>query len=141
MVNGVTTDLATIIEDAQPYKHTPHAPAKDPLWILQDLNNTDKHRLIPVSVLGIGSVDIYDRRGKLAILTSEDVVLEYDKVFWSFFTPNGRYDDVYAEIACIPAFEQTMSIGTGITLSMSGMLWHIADRVHRIIENVRPKFV
>jgi hypothetical protein len=140
MIDGVSKDVADIIERAQPYKRTTRAPRRDPLWILQDLNNTDKHRLIPVSVLGIGEVDIFDSKGKLAILTSEDVVLADNKVFWSFTTPSGRYDDVYAEIACKPAFEQAMSVGTGITLSMSGVLWQITTRVHTIVESCRSKF-
>ena len=140
MIYGVASDVGMFIEDAQPYKRTPHAPTKDPLWILQDLNNTDKHRLIPLSVTGIGEVQGRDSRGALFSLTSEDLVLEDNKVFWSFTTENGRYDDIRTELSCKVAFHQAMSLGTGITLSMSGILSHIHARVHQLIEGFRPRF-
>ena len=140
MIYGVAKDVADIIEDSQPYKRTPNAPTKDPLWILQDLNNTDKHRLIPVTTIGIGEVRGRDSRGQLFSLTSEDVALKDNKVFWSFATENGRYDDINAEITCKPAFDQAMSVATGITLSMSGMISQIAWRVRSIVEQFRTRF-
>ena len=43
---GVSTGAADVIERCQPY-HRPAPSYKDhPLWILHDLNNTDKHRVI-----------------------------------------------------------------------------------------------
>lgn len=141
MIDGVSHAVADMIAKEQPYARSPHAPRSDPLWILQDLNNTDKHRSIPVSVIGIGEVRGYDSRGKLFILTSPDIVLKDGKIFWSFSAPNGRYDDIHADIACSIAFKQAMStvIG-GPTASMHSILWDIYYRVHVLIDLFRPLF-
>ena len=52
-IEGITASCVTVIETLQPY----HAGAdfkRNLLWILQDMNNTDKHRLL-ITVSGIAS--------------------------------------------------------------------------------------
>ena len=41
-------DQFTAILDTQPYKREPASPESDPLWILSELDNIDKHRTILV---------------------------------------------------------------------------------------------
>ena len=103
-----------------------------PLWILQDLNNTDKHRLIPVAVVGISLVRISDTRGDLATVQSPDIVLEHDKVFMTVTNEAGRYDDLRTKLTSAVAFQQAMQVG-GVTRGMDSMLWPITHRVHEVI--------
>jgi hypothetical protein len=44
---GVRQDLHAVIEGLQPFRSRKHPPAEHPLWVLQELNNIDKHRAIP----------------------------------------------------------------------------------------------
>jgi hypothetical protein len=140
MIDGVSASAAKSIAAEQPYVRSASAPSTDPLWMLQDLNNTDKHRLIPVSVVGIGEIRGRDSGSALFSLTSEDLVLEDGKMLWSFTTPSGRYDDVHAELSCAIAFEQAMTLGTGITMSMHGILWRCFTRVDHVVGVFRPLF-
>jgi hypothetical protein len=47
MIEGVSSSAEVIIESEQPYHRSPGAE-EHPLWKLHYLNNTDKHRLVPV---------------------------------------------------------------------------------------------
>jgi hypothetical protein len=53
MTDGVSGDIARIIERQQTFARLPNHPADDLLWLLHQLNITDKHRLVPLSVVGI----------------------------------------------------------------------------------------
>jgi hypothetical protein len=141
MIYGVSSKAAELIENAQPYKRTPDAPAHDPLWILQNLNNTDKHRVLPATVTGIGHVTGTDDKGTFFDLVSPDVVLEDNKRFFRFTTPNGRYDDIHADLTPAIAFKQAMTVSaSAATMSMDSMLWQIVFRVREITESFRPMF-
>jgi hypothetical protein len=48
MIAGVSAQAATRIEAAQPY-HAGADADKVLTWVLHELNNTDKHRMIPVT--------------------------------------------------------------------------------------------
>ena len=50
MIHGASVTAQARIEALQPYHHARNAQ-QDPLWMLQDLNNTDKHRLIPTCIV------------------------------------------------------------------------------------------
>ncbi len=44
----MSTYHKTIVDSVQPYKRGDGSPAHyDPLWMLHNINNTDKHRVIP----------------------------------------------------------------------------------------------
>lgn len=43
-VAGFSRAVQAIIESMQPYKAPNYAPEDDPLWIIHDMNNIDKHR-------------------------------------------------------------------------------------------------
>jgi hypothetical protein len=139
MIYGVSKDVADIIEQSQPYKVRPGAPEYDALWILQDLNNTDKHPLIPVAVIGLDVVSASDTRGELFTLASNDVVLEDNQVFFTFFNDTERYDDIRLKLRCAVAFEQAMRMWDS-TVSMDVMLLDIAERVDSVIGLFRPLF-
>ena len=78
MIDGVdpvgSTIVSAAIESHQPYARSPNTATFDPLWLLQDINNTDKHRLIPIHIVGIGEVRGHDARGVLFSLSSPDIV-------------------------------------------------------------------
>jgi hypothetical protein len=43
-IKGISSDALALVEALQPY-HRP-APKEDPLWVIHELNNIDKHRLL-----------------------------------------------------------------------------------------------
>lgn len=63
-VQGVSTSAEAIIETVQPYRKP--EPAKDPLIILQDFNNSDKHRLLVVVSSVMAVPDSLRFSGKMA---------------------------------------------------------------------------
>jgi hypothetical protein len=138
-IAGVSTSVAALIEGEQPYNRKPHAASQDELWILQDLNNTDKHRFVPITVLGIGGIRLFDKKGTLCHITSPDTVLEDNQLVWSFSRPDRQYDDIQAQITCAVAFEEAMEID-GCTMSLDHLLWRIFGRVNEIIEQFRGLF-
>jgi hypothetical protein len=132
MINGVSKTVAALIEREQPYNKTPHSPQDDPLWILQHLNNTDKHRFVTSTVLGLHGVNISDKQGRIGTLNSPDITLKHNKVFWSFtVTPPLRHDEIRAELNTAIAFKEAMQIG-GMIVPMHAMLWNIATRVYEV---------
>jgi hypothetical protein len=57
MIQGIPASAANRIQAVQPFHRGDRYP-EDPLWMLQTLDNTDKHRLIPVSVISGGWLTI-----------------------------------------------------------------------------------
>ncbi len=140
MIDGVSNNIARLVEQQQPYVHRPARPHDDALWILQDLNNTDKHRLIPVTVVGIDAVEAASdaRHGKLFTVQSPDIVLEHEKVLFSFKGPVPD-EKINARISCSVAFQQAMS-PFGVTLGMAGLLYSIIHHVGDVVDVFRPMF-
>ena len=110
------------------------------MWILQDLNNTDKHRLIPVTVVGIDIIEATGdaRHKQIFTAQSPNIVLEDEKVVFSFkwTVPDER---IAASISCNVAFQQAMS-PYGVTLGMAELLYTIIDRVGGGVDVFRPMF-
>lgn len=52
VAGGVSDEAAALIETLQPYNRTDGPPEGHPLWVLQDLNNIDKHRHLNLATLG-----------------------------------------------------------------------------------------
>ena len=140
MIDGVSKNIASLVEQQQPYVQRPKGPRNDALWILQDLNNTDKHRLIPVTVIGIDIIEstVADRHEKIFTVQSPNIVLEHEKVVCSFkwTVPDERID---ASISCNVAFQQAMS-PYGVTLGMDGLLYTIIHRCGGVVDVFRPMF-
>lgn len=42
----IGVDELTVMESCQPYKRNPASPSSDPLWLLRELDNIDKHRSV-----------------------------------------------------------------------------------------------
>ncbi len=80
MIRGVHPDAQTIIESLQPY-HSGRAYWSEPLWVLRELSNSDKHRLPYLTLLlptdGLFSVEDLvpdgEWRGKRAILIFDPI--------------------------------------------------------------------
>jgi hypothetical protein len=53
-IAGVLDAAQSLIEAVQPYHREQGSIRRDPLWLLQDLNNTDKHKVLPLTILAIG---------------------------------------------------------------------------------------
>lgn len=138
MIDGVSPEAAALIEGEQPYRRLPDAPRKDLLWLLQDLHNTDKHRVIPTTVIGIGVVNIYEGFGQIGSVQSPNVVLAHDQVFFSLLLQRPD-QDIRAELRCTIAFEQAMS-PYGVTLGIPGVLLSIMNRVTHLVNRFRPLF-
>jgi len=139
MIDGVSDEIAMKIERQQPYRHRPDDPKNDALWMLQDVNNTDKHRLVPVAVVGIAGVIAEDSKGTLFRMGSPDIILEHERVFFSFTRPTREYDDIRPRLTCAVAFQQAMQIG-GNTMGMDGILMYITSHVGHVIDVFRPLF-
>jgi hypothetical protein len=140
-IDGVSPDISATIRKLQPFENRPDGPRNDMLWILQDLNNTDKHRLIPVAVVGIDVIDVTGNAGpgKLFTVQSPDIVLDHEKTLFSFkwSVPDNRIE---AAISCTVAFAQAMS-PYGVTLGMDGVLFGILHRVTQVVDTFRPRFL
>ena len=140
MIDGVSNNIARLVEQQQPYVRRPDHPHDDALWILQDLNNTDKHRLIPVTVVGIDVIEAASdaRHGKLFTVQSPDIVLDHEKVLFSFEWPVAD-EQIDARISCSVVFQQAMS-PFGVTLGMAGLLYSIIHHVGDVVDVFRPMF-
>lgn len=140
MIEGVSDEIADAICRLQPFAHLPDHPSDDMLWILQDLNNTDKHRLIPVAVVGIDVVEATGsfRNGTLFTVQSPDIALEDEKAFFSFHW-NVPDETIDARLSSTIAFQQAMS-PYGVTLGMDNLLLSIIPRVNGVVESFRPMF-
>ena len=138
-IQGVSRAAAAVIESMQPYNRTPDDPTQDPLWILQDLNNTDKHRFVSATVIGLRGARLNDRRGTIGTISSPDIQLRHHRVFFSFTHPEGHYDEMTASLDVAVAFKDAMQ-AHGTTHSMHDMLLNIATRVYEVIEALsRPR--
>ena len=64
MVAGVTQEAEARIRGTQPFKW-PGQPQSHPLWLLQDLNNIDKHRFVPGEYVSVTEHDHVQRTFKI----------------------------------------------------------------------------
>lgn len=53
----ISAEAATMLDDAQPFKRGASFE-DDPLWMLSELNNTDKHRVLHLAVHGVSTYDV-----------------------------------------------------------------------------------
>jgi hypothetical protein len=58
---GVPDQIRTVIEDLQPANRRKDDPIRDPLAVLQELWNTDKHRALHRVEMFVGIIDIEPR--------------------------------------------------------------------------------
>jgi hypothetical protein len=135
MLDGVSNHASEAIELLQPFVIASPDPSSDVLWTLHQLNNQDKHRLIPVTVHGIGVVNGYSGSEKLFYLQSADVVLEDGKIFFSFIWPV-EHSDIRADMHATISFADAMS-PYGTTLGLADVALSMWDRVNGILGKLR----
>jgi hypothetical protein len=54
-IQDIPSEAQTEIEGLQPYNHRQDDPTRDPLWILNELSNIDKHRLPQLTLFALAS--------------------------------------------------------------------------------------
>lgn len=139
-IDGVSNHVARLIEGEQPYSRRPHAPREDPLWLLQDLNNTDKHRVIPTTMVQLGTAEARaDNESGVLFYVNGSVELKDDEVFFTY-SHDGRYQNINAKLRCSVAFAQAPETIGGMGIGMDGQLFYIANRVGQAIEAFRSQF-
>lgn len=144
MIDGVSKAVAQMVEDAQPYKRLPNAPKQHSLWRVQDLNNTDKHRLIPITVVGVEQIT---GRESADNTTYADVFrmhrpgpLKDGELIAGFVT---RDKHIHTDLACTISFQHIPTIQGPLNTmpaSMHGLLWYLTSDVGTVIEDFRRLF-
>jgi hypothetical protein len=68
-LKGVPDPVIEIVRSLQPYSRLPDQPYVDLLWMLEEVNNTDKHRQLPLHLLGLVDpvVTVTDADGKVSL--------------------------------------------------------------------------
>ncbi len=135
MIEGVAPNVGAAIESEQPYMRFTYTPKNDPLWMLQDLNNTDKHRLIPVAVTAVNWIDLTDRRGHLGMVQVANGTLAHDKIIATIGNKEQRYDDVNPDLTCTVSFQDAMRLHD-MTVGMDAILWQIFSRVEDLVSTL-----
>jgi len=130
-LRGVAPEWVAKIEARQPY-HRPEQPALHPLAILDDINNMNKHRFLPVAVMSVQRLDlllnVQDAAGEL--IESQDFL---DRPI----TPNGELarfrvpSHAYLEVALEQAPLCRVSFGGGFDSD-----WHPIELVEWVRETV-----
>lgn len=141
MINGVSDSARALIEAAQPYARPAADSSCDLLWLLQDLNNTDKHRLIPVSLLALG---------ELRVRTSADDVTFADRIRIAgnealqdgallLRLEKDRHGDPYldARLDCVVAFR---SVGGLANAEITTLMPRIVNHVRKLIASFDGEF-
>lgn len=132
MIAGVTLGAATRISESQPFTW-PGRPRAHPLWLLQDLNNIDKHRFVPLAVVGLDEL-----RGR----GSEDDIT-YAHLF-SVTSPQPLHDGLVlftaamkqhfamADVACTVAFDGVGDVGYApIWPLLTKLYLHVVELVEK----------
>ena len=131
-IRGVPPRFASLIELQQPFRRMPDHATDDPLWHLQALNNTDKHKLLPTVIVSMDVVTATDDGGTAFTVQSDDIVLKHGEPLFTFT----RARPVQATLACAPAFAEAMS-PHGVTLSIAGLVSGVYCRVCQVIDEFR----
>lgn len=133
MIKDIPRSASSLIKRVQPY-HRKTAIREDPLWMLHDLNNTDKHRLIPIVVMGGKEVSVKDDG------SWEEHGIVFDRGFLPLKDGTELYRmpipdpdftmDVNPELTCNIAFEQ---VGDAKFKPIIPLLQQLCIRVHGIL--------
>jgi len=141
MIQGVSISADAIIESLQPY-HRGGAADEHPLWMLSDINNTDKHRIIPVCFIYANHIAVTQRPGERRLPMRFDtmrlggIVKDGTKVC-EIPMPHTEVD-MKAEFKCSIAFEQ---IGGAKLQRIRPFLLKAMGEVSSIVELFSGEFV
>lgn len=137
MIKGVSDSASALIDSLQPY-HRGSDAHKDTLWVLKKLNNTDKHRVIPATLVYARHlrVNIGDDRLDVTILVGETEPKDGAKLCsLSPIKPNVQ---VKAEAFCTVAFKQ---IADTKYEPVVPLLTQMITYVSEIIARFSPEFL
>jgi hypothetical protein len=128
-------DYVTRIEGLQPYKRG-NGYRLSPLWLLRELNNADKHRLIPVVGGWLMGIALHPIEGGVVKLKS-GMWLEPD-------AERAEAEHAEREMNMYAEHFREIAFGDGCDavkrLPVIGTLGRIADSVHEIIESFSDEF-
>jgi hypothetical protein len=132
-IKDIPRTASAYIKSVQPY-HRRTAKHQHPLWMLQDLNNTDKHRLIPIAIVGAWAVHF---RGTTYVKTHSLLFgpivhpLKDGAELFVMPVPDPNLDlEVDPKLECTIAFEQ---IGDAKLQAVIPVLKQLCSFVDRII--------
>jgi hypothetical protein len=136
MIEGVSAHANALIETYQPYHGIP--ADQDSLWMLQDLNNTDKHRLIPTCFIVGDHLRVFFPDGTQSDFTYlfPGSVLKDGTMLCHFRLPDLEVQ-MKAQLFCSIAFEQ---IGGAQNQAVVPILAKMASNVGWIVESFAPEF-
>ncbi|MDP3720331.1 MAG: hypothetical protein Q8T13_21420 [Acidobacteriota bacterium] len=144
-IKGVSASAAARIEGLQPYQRKGfHSYRNHPLWILHDLGNTDKHRVL-ISItnsmqVNSVAVGVTIRGGRPAI------VFPGKEMRWSLTVPVEHRADPNSvppqmkmpiDISLLVAFSQ---FGNDTNQPIIPCLQQLRDFVFQLVESFRPEF-
>jgi hypothetical protein len=138
MIQGLSPRAGAVIESLQPY-HRHIATGYDTLWMLNDLNNTDKHRLVPVCLMAGGEMRVvfpYGEYSELILTIFHLSPLKNGAKLYTWATANLQVD-VQAELRCSIAFEQ---IGDSKLEAVIPFFTKAISEVSRIIDKFCKDF-
>ena len=137
MIKGVSRRATALIEGYQPYNGSP--ADQDTLWMLHDLNNTDKHRLIPSCLIAGDHLRVFFTNGEHSdfMYLFPGSVLQDGTELCHFRLLNDLEVNVNAQLFCTVAFEQ---IGGAQNQAVVPILTKMASNVGRIVESFVPEF-
>jgi hypothetical protein len=141
MIDGVSATSEAGIVDAQPWRRSAANPKLDPLWMLQDLNNTDKHRIIPTCLLAMGTLKIRDSADDTVYadwitLTSKEALSDGAELV-RLTKQKHRDAFLLADLSCLVAFER---IGDAANIGVIESLRELYVSVHSLIEGFAGEF-
>ena len=111
------------------------------LWVLSELNNTDKHRIIPATILLFSTLTAYTRDNQTLFMLSGNTLLEEDEMFLGTFPlPKDWSDD---KVQTKPGFSvefAQFNFFSGVRWGLGQFLWKIWRRVSDIIDRFETEF-
>jgi hypothetical protein len=87
---GMSDDARDLIIGVQPYARS-DTPDNDPLWVLHDLNNADKHRVVVPAISAIHHFEIEAPRGGGHFMFTEGS-LQHEDLFLTVYSNNPTFD-------------------------------------------------
>jgi hypothetical protein len=133
----VATDKISAV---QPY-HRGDDFREDPLWMLQTLNNTDKHRLIPVSLVSGGWLTVLFPNREVphqVFAIPSELSFEPGAELCRFPLPKRPAIEIDPYLVCMVVFD---NLDGHRDIAILPFLNQAADYVEQIVENFAADFV
>jgi hypothetical protein len=138
----VSASAAKRIGSYQPFKRGT-AFESDPLWVLQELNNIDKHRFLLVARSFIGWSDvefelkppIHLRKGAKGLMAVRAPV--EDGVVFAWWETDQRKVNIEGKVSVIPVLKE---VGSAKNQPVIPLLTQLSGYVSGIVESFAPEF-